>query len=135
MKQQDQKACTHTCATSRAPSTHERRAKTNQQQSITTNERGLVGELSVSDRGRKTRGVLTTSVPTCHLRPVLAELMRGLGPHAQPWDRHQQEPTTPPLQYGKYDRGKVGCGPHAEQKPHGLSTCKGMRVVCLAIPL
>ena len=33
------------------------------------------------------------SVPTCHLRPALAELMRGLGPHAQPWDR---APTLPP---------------------------------------
>lgn len=75
-------------------------------------------------------------MPTCHLRPVLVELMRGLGPHAQPWDR---APTPPPagthhtstLIWKTWQRQG---GIHAGQKPHWLSTCKGMWLVCLAIP-
>lgn len=76
-----------------ALTTHTGAVNTDQQQSINSNEHILVRGISGSDSGRKMGGVHPISVPTCHLRPALAELMRGLGPHAQPWDT---APTLPP---------------------------------------
>lgn len=91
----DETRCTHTYThtVSRALSHTHEQSRTDQERSINSNERIAVRGISGSDSGRKTGGVHPVSVPTCHLRPIPAELMRGLGPHAQPWDR---APTLPP---------------------------------------